>query len=105
MAQVHKKERSRWLVIRRSSSKPKRDEAVARLPDVGWGGGSGAGRVPAQVRAAGAADHLAACQRGATKSRRVAAGDVYSEGGWRGRLCTWAISRWCGARREVGGDS
>jgi hypothetical protein len=36
MAQVHKKERSRWLVIRRSSSKPKRDEVVARIPDVEW---------------------------------------------------------------------
>jgi hypothetical protein len=36
MAQVHKRERSRWLVIRRSSSKPKRDEVVARIPDVEW---------------------------------------------------------------------
>jgi hypothetical protein len=36
MAQVQKRERSRWLVIWRSSSKPKRDEVVARMPEVDW---------------------------------------------------------------------
>jgi len=36
MAQAHKRERSRWLVIRRSSSKPKRDEVVARIPEMEW---------------------------------------------------------------------
>jgi hypothetical protein len=34
MAQVHEGKQSRWLVIRRSSSEPKRDEVVARIPDV-----------------------------------------------------------------------
>src|ERR1039457_5108958 len=36
MAQVHEGKQSRWLVIRRSSSEPKRDEVVARIPDVEW---------------------------------------------------------------------
>jgi hypothetical protein len=36
MAQVQRGERSRWLVIRRSSSNPKRDEVVARFPEVEW---------------------------------------------------------------------
>ena len=36
MAQVHEGKQSRWLVIRRSSSKPERDEVVARIPDVEW---------------------------------------------------------------------
>ena len=36
MAQVHEGKQSRWLVIRRSSSEPKRDEVVARIQDVEW---------------------------------------------------------------------
>jgi|ERR1035438_2706421 hypothetical protein len=36
MAQVHEGKQSRWLVIRRSYSKPTRDEVVARIPDVEW---------------------------------------------------------------------
>ena len=36
MAQLNKRERARWLVIQRSSSKLKRDEVVARIPDVEW---------------------------------------------------------------------
>jgi hypothetical protein len=36
MAQVHERKQSRWLVIRRSSSKPKRDEVVSRIPGVEW---------------------------------------------------------------------
>src|ERR1022692_1438511 len=36
MAQAYTGERSRRLVIRRSSSKPSRDEVAARIPDVEW---------------------------------------------------------------------
>jgi len=36
MAQVHEGKQSRWLVIRRSFSKPKRDEVVARIPYGEW---------------------------------------------------------------------
>jgi len=36
MAQVEEGKQSRGLVIRRSYSKPKRAEVVARIPDVEW---------------------------------------------------------------------
>jgi len=41
VAQVHERERSYWLVIRQTSSKPMGDEVVARILDVERRAGGG----------------------------------------------------------------
>ena len=79
MAQVHERKQSRWLVIRRSSSEPKRDEVVARIPHGEWEAARDVCLRKYGTRARVIA--MGARQFRAAQGRGIAARYLYSKGG------------------------